>query len=162
MRYYAPLVLQLRIPRPHKWCIKMNEGMLAEREGFYLPQISQIIDFLRHRLKYALIQAILCFPPCLLFPPCLPSRTNFRILWTGWTGSPQPASRQSRYRNPHTDLANNNSITASYGGIRIMQDEKQKHTLVMAIGAASTIIIYLPRCRRIRAWSCLSRLAAKS
>src|SRR5689334_9973411 len=33
------------------------------------------------------MQAFLCFPPFLPFPPCLPSRTNFRILWTGWTGS---------------------------------------------------------------------------
>jgi len=25
MRYCAPLVLQLRLPRPHTWCIKMKE-----------------------------------------------------------------------------------------------------------------------------------------
>ena len=28
-------------------------AVLAEREGFYLPQISQVTDFRRHKLKYA-------------------------------------------------------------------------------------------------------------
>jgi hypothetical protein len=37
---------------PTKPRIEKGE-ILAEREGFDLPQILQVIDFRRHRLKYA-------------------------------------------------------------------------------------------------------------
>jgi hypothetical protein len=87
-------------PDPNSWwrIFWAGKGRWLCNRGIYLkagakdrdskyPDFRKLLILKLHILKYARMQAILCFPPFLMLPPWLPSRTNFRILWTGLTGS---------------------------------------------------------------------------
>lgn len=60
---------------------------MAEREGFYLLGFHKSLTAGQITRKFKQMRHFSYFPLCLYSPFSPASRTDFRILWTGWTGS---------------------------------------------------------------------------